>query len=48
VKRKLVAKYYIAIDLREIEWEGVDWIHLVQVRDRWRAYVNTVMNLCIP
>jgi len=24
--------------------EGVDWIHLVQDRDQWRAVVNTVMN----
>jgi hypothetical protein len=24
---------------------GVDWIHLVQYRDQWRALANTVMNL---
>jgi hypothetical protein len=24
---------------------GVEWIHLAQDRDRWRAVVNTVMNL---
>jgi hypothetical protein len=24
---------------------GVDWINLAQDRDRWRAVVNTVMNL---
>jgi hypothetical protein len=29
----------------EIEWEGVDWIHLDENRDHWRALVNTVMNL---
>jgi hypothetical protein len=27
----------------EIRWEGVDWMHLVQNKDRWRALVNTVM-----
>jgi hypothetical protein len=28
--------------------EGVDWIHMAQDRDRWRALVNTVMNLRVP
>jgi hypothetical protein len=27
---------------------GVDWIHLAQDRDRWRALVYTVMNLRVP
>jgi hypothetical protein len=30
--------------LREIGWEGVDWMHLAQDMDNWRAVVNTVMN----
>jgi hypothetical protein len=33
------------MDLGEIMLEGVDWIRLASVRDRWRALVNTVMNL---
>jgi hypothetical protein len=32
-------------DLREIEWQGVDWMHLAQHRYQWRTLVNTVMNL---
>jgi hypothetical protein len=32
-------------DGREIGFGNVDWIHLAQDRDRWRALVNTVMNL---
>jgi hypothetical protein len=35
----------IKIDLREIGWDGVDWIELAQDRDQWRALANTVMNL---
>jgi hypothetical protein len=38
----------IKMDLREIGWDGVDWIDLAQDRDQWRALVNTVMNLPIP
>jgi hypothetical protein len=35
----------IKMDLREIVWDGMDWIDLAQDRDQWRALVNTVMNL---
>jgi len=35
----------IRMDLREIGWGSVEWIQLAQDRDRWRALVNTVMNL---
>jgi hypothetical protein len=38
----------IKMDLREMGFGGVNWIHLAQDRDRWRALVNTVMNLRIP
>jgi len=36
------------MDLREARWESVDWIHLAQARDWWRALVNTVKNLGVP
>jgi hypothetical protein len=33
------------MDLREIGWDGEDWIDMAQDRDQWRALVNTVLNL---
>jgi hypothetical protein len=33
------------MDVREIRWKGVNWIHLAQDRHQWRAVVNTAMNV---
>jgi hypothetical protein len=38
----------IKIDLREIGWDGMDWIDLAQDKGQWRARVNTVMNIRVP
>jgi len=38
----------IKMNLKEVGWGGMDWIKLTQVRDRWRALVNVVMNLWVP
>jgi hypothetical protein len=38
----------IKIDLLGICWGGVDWIDLVQDRDKWRVLVNEDMNLRVP
>jgi hypothetical protein len=38
----------IKMDLRETEWDGIDWIDLAHNRDQWSALVNTVMNLRVP
>jgi hypothetical protein len=27
---------------------GVDWIDLAEDKDRWRAFVNTAINLGVP
>ena len=32
---------------RELQWEVVDWVHLVQNRDKWLAVVSTVMNIWV-
>jgi hypothetical protein len=36
-------EYNIEMDLNETRREDVNWIHLTQDRDQWRAVVNTVM-----
>jgi hypothetical protein len=38
----------IKVDFREIGWDDMDWIDLVQDRDQWRALVNTVRDLRVP
>jgi hypothetical protein len=38
----------IKMGIKEIGWEGVDWIDLAQDKDKWRPLVNTVMNFRTP
>jgi hypothetical protein len=38
----------IRMDLIEVGWGDVDWIGLAKDRNRWRALVNSVMNLRLP
>jgi hypothetical protein len=38
----------VKMDLKEMEWGGMDWIDMAKDRDWWRALVNTVMNLRVP
>jgi hypothetical protein len=38
----------LTIDLKEMAWEGVDWIHMAQDRDQWWVLVDTVMNHWVP
>jgi hypothetical protein len=40
--------YFTFTLIREIGWDGRDWIDLAQDRDQWKALVNTVMNLRVP
>jgi hypothetical protein len=36
------------MDLREIGWDGMDWITLAQDRDQWWALVNMETDLRVP
>jgi hypothetical protein len=38
----------IRMDVEEVGWGDVDWIRLAQDRNRWRALVNSVLNLRVP
>jgi hypothetical protein len=38
----------IRMDRGEVGWGDVDWIGLTQNRNRWRALVNSVLNLRVP
>jgi hypothetical protein len=38
----------IRMDLGEVGWGDVDWIDLAQDRNRWRALVNSELNLRVP
>jgi hypothetical protein len=36
------------MDLKEVVWLGMNWIDLVQNRDRWQAHLNAVMKFQVP
>ena len=38
----------IRMDLKDIGWEGIDWIDLAEDKDKWQALVNTAMNIRFP
>jgi hypothetical protein len=44
-KRPLARPRQYKMDLREIGWDGVNWIDMAQDRDQWSALMNTVLNL---
>jgi hypothetical protein len=45
--RRLSSKWEddIRMDIKDIGWESVHWIHVAHVRYQWRTLVNTVMSL---
>ena len=36
------------MDLKELSWEGMDWIYLAEEMDKWQAFMDTVMQLWVP
>jgi hypothetical protein len=41
-------KNNIMLNLREIGWEDMNWIHLAHDRGQWQILINTVMNYRVP
>jgi hypothetical protein len=41
-RRRCRWNYDIKMDLREVEWEDVDWIDVAQAKVQWQALVNTI------
>jgi hypothetical protein len=40
--------WYFKMDLRDIGWDGIDWIDLAEDRVQWGVLVKTAMNLRVP
>jgi hypothetical protein len=38
----------IRMGFRETEWRGVNWIHVVQVKEQWRVLMKMVKNFQMP
>jgi hypothetical protein len=47
-RRRWVDNNNIRMGLVRVGWGDVDWIGLAQDRDKWRALVNSVLNLRVP
>jgi hypothetical protein len=38
----------IKMNLREIRWDGLDLVDVAQDRDKWRTFLNMVINFLVP
>jgi len=36
------------MDVKEVVLQDVEWVNLTEVKDIWRAFLNTLMNLLVP
>jgi hypothetical protein len=46
-RHKYTWRNNIIVDITEIWWEGVDWIHPVHGRDEWWAFIGMVVSICV-
>jgi hypothetical protein len=47
-RRRYRLENNIKMDIKEVVWEGMNWLDLAQNRDRWQARLNAVMKLQVP
>jgi hypothetical protein len=47
-KPRLIWEDESSMGLSRVGWEVMDWMHLDQDRNQWRALVNTLMNFRVP
>ena len=38
----------VTVGRKKIGWDGVDWIHLAQDIEKWRAVMQLLLNLRVP
>jgi hypothetical protein len=48
IQEVLVPNHGREMDLREIGWDGTEWIDMAQDMYQWRALVNTALNIRVP
>ena len=46
-RQKFIWDGNVKMDLEEIRWEEVDWIDLIEERNKWRPTVSAVTNFCV-
>jgi hypothetical protein len=40
-------EYNIKMDLMEVGWEDLDWIHVAHDRNQWRVFMNVSVKLLV-
>jgi hypothetical protein len=47
-RNRIIICNNIKIYLKEMGWKFVDWVNLIQAREKWRAFVNRLTSREVP